>query len=52
MAKTSPAEFRRQFFEPVRAGGSPEALAQEFEPTAQSLRNCVGPKYNVAAAAA
>ena len=26
----------------VRAGRSPEELAQEFEPTAQSIRNWVG----------
>jgi transposase len=38
MAKTRPPyppEFRRQMFELVRAGRSPEDLAQEFEPTAQ-----------------
>ena len=45
MAKTRPpytAEFRRQMVELVRAGRSPEELAQEFEPTAQSIRNWVG----------
>ena len=44
MAKTRPytPEFRRQMVELVRAGRSPEALAQEFEPTAQSIRNWVG----------
>jgi transposase len=45
MAKTRPpytAEFRRQIIELVRAGSSPEELAQEFEPTAQSIRNWVG----------
>ena len=36
------AEFRRQMVELVRAGRSPEELAQEFEPTAQSIRNWVG----------
>jgi transposase-like protein len=45
MAKTKPPytpEFRRQMVELVRAGRSPEELAQEFEPTAQSIRNWVG----------
>ena len=45
MAKTRPPytpEFRRQMVELVRAGHSPEELAQEFEPTAQSIRNWVG----------
>ena len=32
-------EFRRQMVELVHAGRSPEALAREFEPTAQSIRN-------------
>jgi transposase len=44
MARTRPpyaAEFRRQMVELVRAGHSPEDLAQEFEPTAQSIRNWV-----------
>jgi transposase len=44
MAKTRPLytpEFRRQMVELVRAGRSPEELAQEFEPTAQSIRNWV-----------
>jgi len=30
-------EFRRQMVELVRAGRSPEDLAREFEPTAQSI---------------
>src|SRR5512133_2896503 len=34
-----PPEFRRQMVELVRAGRSPEELAREFEPTAQSIRN-------------
>ena len=34
-------EFRRQMVELVRAGRSPEELAREFEPTAQSIRNWV-----------
>ena len=45
MAKTRPpytAEFRRQMVELVRAGRSPEELAREFEPTAQSIKNWVG----------
>ena len=44
MAKTRPpytAEFRRQMVELVRAGRTPEQLAEEFEPTAQSIRNWV-----------
>ena len=42
MSKTRgsyPPEFRRQMVELVQAGRSPEALAPEFEPTAQSIRN-------------
>jgi transposase len=42
MAKTRlpyAAEFRRQMVELVRAGRTPEELASEFEPTAQSIRN-------------
>ena len=45
MAKTRPPytpEFRQQMVELVRAGRSPEELAQEFEPTAQSIRNWIG----------
>ena len=44
MAKRQPIytrEFRRQMVELVRAGRSPEELAAEFEPTAQSIRNWV-----------
>jgi len=36
-----PEEFRRQLVELVRSGRTPESLAQEFEPTAQSIRNWV-----------
>ena len=36
-----PPEFRRQMVELVRAGRSPEELAGEFAPTAQSIRNWV-----------
>src|ERR1700761_5307256 len=44
MAKTRlpyPPEFRRQMVALVHAGRSPEQLAAEFEPTAQSIRNWV-----------
>jgi len=34
-------EFRRQMVELVQAGRSPEELAREFEPTAQSIRNWI-----------
>jgi transposase len=34
-------EFRRQLVELVHAGRTPEDLAREFEPTAQSIRNWV-----------
>lgn len=36
-----PPEFRRQMVELVRTGRSPEKLAQEFEPSAESIRNWV-----------
>jgi len=36
-----PAEFRKQMVELVRSGRTPESLAQEFEPTAQSILNWV-----------
>ena len=36
-----PAEYRKQILELARAGRSPEALAEEFEPTAQTIRNWV-----------
>ena len=36
-----PAEFRRQMVELHRAGRTPEALAKEFEPSAQAIRNWV-----------
>jgi transposase len=44
MAKTRlpyAPEFRRQMVALVRAGRTPEELAMEFEPTAQSIRNWV-----------
>jgi transposase len=36
-----PLEFRRQMVDLVRAGRTPEDLAQEFEPTAKAIRNWV-----------
>lgn len=36
-----PPEFRRQMVELVRSGRTPEELAREFEPTAQSIVNWV-----------
>jgi len=35
------SEYRRRMVELVRAGRSPDELANEFEPTAQSIRNWV-----------
>ena len=45
MSMTRPpyaSEFREQMVELVRSGRSPEELAREFEPSAQSIRNWVG----------
>jgi transposase len=36
-----PLEYRRRMVELVRAGRDPEALAREFGPCAQSIRNWV-----------
>jgi transposase-like protein len=36
-----PPEFHQQMVELVHAGRSPEELARQFEPTAQSIRNWV-----------
>ena len=36
-----PAEFRERIVELARAGRTPEELAEEFEPTAQTIRNWV-----------
>ena len=36
-----PEEFKRRLIEMVRAGRSPDELAEKFEPTAQSIRNWV-----------
>ena len=44
MSMTRPpyaSEFRERMVEPVRSGRSPEELAREFEPSAQSIRNWV-----------
>lgn len=38
---TYPLEFRRQMIELVRSGRSPDALAKEFEPSAEAIRNWV-----------
>lgn len=42
MPRTRPpysSEFRQQMVELVRSGRTPENLAREFEPSAQSIRN-------------
>jgi transposase len=39
--KSYPPEFRRQLIELARAGKSPEELAKEFEPSAQTIRTWV-----------
>jgi len=36
-----PEEFRQQILELARAGRSPDELAKEFEPTAQTIRNWI-----------
>jgi transposase len=36
-----PDEFRQQILELTRAGRSPDELAKEFEPTAQTIRNWI-----------
>jgi transposase len=36
-----PPEFRQQILELVRGGRSPDELAREFEPTAQTIRNWI-----------
>lgn len=36
-----PPEYRQQIIDLVRAGRSPEDLAREFEPTAQTIGNWV-----------
>jgi transposase-like protein len=39
--KVYPPEFRQRLIELVRVGRSPESLAKEFEPSAQSIRGWV-----------
>jgi transposase len=39
--KPYPREFKVRLIEMVRAGRTPEELAERFEPTAQSIRNWV-----------
>ena len=41
MRSRYPPEFREQMVELVRAGRSPTELAEEFEPSAQTIRNWV-----------
>jgi transposase len=36
-----PDEYRQQILELARAGQSPDELAKEFEPTAQTIRNWI-----------
>lgn len=36
-----PPEFRQQILELVRAGRTPQELSEEFEPSAQTIRNWV-----------
>jgi transposase len=36
-----PPKFRQQILELVRAGRSPDELAREFAPTAQTIRNWI-----------
>ena len=37
-----PPEFRQQLIELALAGRTPEELAKEFEPSAQTIRNWIG----------
>lgn len=41
LRSTYPPEFRQQMVELVRTGRSPKALAREFEPSEQTIRNWV-----------
>lgn len=36
-----PEEFREQILELIQAGRCPDELAEEFEPTAQTIRNWI-----------
>jgi transposase len=40
-ARIYPPEFRQQLIALVRSGRTPEELAREFEPSAQTIRNWV-----------
>jgi transposase len=40
-SKTYPDEFKKKMIGLVREGRTPEALAREFEPSAQAIRNWV-----------
>jgi len=40
-SRSYPPEFRARMVDLVRAGRTPTELAQEFEPTAQAIRNWV-----------
>jgi transposase len=39
--RSYPQEFREQLIQLVQAGRTPEELAREFEPSAQTIRNWV-----------
>jgi transposase len=39
--RSYPAEFQAQLVELARTGRTPESLAKEFEPSAQTIRNWV-----------
>jgi transposase len=45
-------EYRCRMVELVRAGRSPDDLAKEFEPTAQSIRNWVAQRRSAMRAGA
>jgi transposase len=40
-SRSYPPEFRHQLIELIRVGCTPEELAREFEPSAQTIRNWV-----------
>jgi transposase len=55
MPRSRPAyrpEFRQKMVELVHSGRSPETLAKEFEPTAQTIRNWVAHEPTPMAASA
>jgi hypothetical protein len=45
-AQAVPTEFRRRMIELVRAGRTPERLAKEFQPSAQTIRNWASLRAN------